>query len=86
MGILRWAIELGLINMYVEVSQLLQFQVLPRQGHLEAAYHIFAYLKHDADCQQRSISHFWASMLMRTEETFMAKFARNYHQRGGCHI
>ena len=46
MGILRWAIELGCVDMFVEVSQLSQFQALPRQGHLEAAYHIFAYLKH----------------------------------------
>ena len=46
MGILRWAIELGRVDMFVEVSQLSQFQALPRQGHLEAAYHIFAYLKH----------------------------------------
>ena len=46
MGILRWAIELGRIDMFVEVSQLSQFQALPRQGQLEAAYHIFAYLKH----------------------------------------
>ena len=46
MGILRWAIELGRIDIFVEVSQLSQYQALPRQGHLEAAYHIFAYLKH----------------------------------------
>jgi hypothetical protein len=46
MGILRWAIELGRVDIFVEVSQLSQFQALPRQGHLEAAYHIFAYLKH----------------------------------------
>jgi hypothetical protein len=32
--------------MFVKVSQLLQFQALPRQGHLEAAYDIFAYLQH----------------------------------------
>jgi hypothetical protein len=41
MGILRWAIELGRVDIFVEVSQLSQFQALPRQGHLEAAYHIF---------------------------------------------
>lgn len=47
MGIIRRAIELGRVEIFVEVSQQLsQFQVLPRQGHLEAAYHIFAYLKH----------------------------------------
>jgi hypothetical protein len=43
-GILRWAIELGRL-IFVEVSQLSQHQALPRRGHLEALYHIFAYLK-----------------------------------------
>ena len=45
MGILRWAIELGRIDIFTEVSQLSQHQALPREGHLEAAYHIFGYLK-----------------------------------------
>ena len=45
MGIQRWAIELDRLDIFVEVSQLLQHQALPRQGHLEAVYHIFAYLK-----------------------------------------
>jgi hypothetical protein len=44
-GILRWAIELGRLNIFVKVSQLSQHQALPRRGHLEALYHIFAYLK-----------------------------------------
>jgi hypothetical protein len=44
-GILRWAVELGRIDIYTELSQLSQHQGLPRRGHLEAAYHIFAYLK-----------------------------------------
>ena len=44
-GILRWAIELGRIDIFVELSQLSQHLALPRRGHLEAIYHIFAYLK-----------------------------------------
>ena len=51
MGILRWAIELGRVDMFVEVSQLSHFQALPRQGHLEAAYHIFAYIEHHKTSQ-----------------------------------
>ena len=43
--ILQWAIELGRIDIFVEVSQLSQHQALPRHGHLEALYHIFAYLR-----------------------------------------
>ena len=48
-GILRWAIELGHINIFYEVSVLLQYQANPRMGHLEAAYHIFLYLKNHPD-------------------------------------
>ena len=44
-GILRWAVELGRLDIYLEVSQLSQHQAFPRQGHLNAAYHIFAYLR-----------------------------------------
>jgi hypothetical protein len=47
-GILRWMVELGRIDIYHEVSVLSQYLALPRAGHLEAVYHIFAYLnKHD---------------------------------------
>ena len=44
-GILRWAVELGRIDILLEVSLLSQYLAAPRVGHLEAAYHIFAYLK-----------------------------------------
>jgi hypothetical protein len=45
-GILRWAVEIGQIDIYLEVSLLSQYQANPRLGHhLEAIYHIFAYLK-----------------------------------------
>ena len=44
-GILRWAVELGRLDIYHEVSVLSQFQALPREGHLEAAYAMFDYLK-----------------------------------------
>ena len=44
-SILRWAVKLGRINIFFEVSSLSQYQVCPRLGHLEAAYRIFAYLK-----------------------------------------
>ena len=44
-GTLRWAIELGRLNIFVEVSQLSQHQALPRRGRFEGLYRIFAYLK-----------------------------------------
>ena len=45
---LRWAIELSRIDICYEVSVLSQHLALPRQGHLEMVYHVFAYLnKHE---------------------------------------
>ena len=44
-GILRWAVELGRVDILLEVSLLSSHNAMPRQGHLEAVYHMFAYLK-----------------------------------------
>jgi hypothetical protein len=41
-GICRWAIELGRIDIFHEVSVLSQYQANPRSGHLETLYHVFA--------------------------------------------
>jgi hypothetical protein len=47
-GVLRWMVESGQIDIYYEVSVLSQYLASPRVGHLETVYHIFAYLhKHD---------------------------------------
>jgi hypothetical protein len=48
-GIVRWAIELGRIDIHYEVSLLSQYQANPRVGHLEALYHVFAYMKSHLD-------------------------------------
>lgn len=45
MGVLRWCIELGRVDIIVEVGLLSRFQASPREGHLEQLFHIFAYLK-----------------------------------------
>ena len=44
-GILRWIVELGRVDITAEVSILASCMALPREGHLEQLYHIFAYLK-----------------------------------------
>ncbi len=44
MGIVRWMIELGRIDICTEVSMLLSYMALPRQGHLEAVFHVMLYL------------------------------------------
>jgi hypothetical protein len=43
-GILRWCMELGRINIITEVSMLSTRLCLLREGHLEAVFHVFAYL------------------------------------------
>ena len=47
-GVLRWAVELGRIDIATEVSMLAAYSVAPRQGHLAAVLHIFAYLNNHA--------------------------------------
>ena len=50
-GVLRWIVELGRVDIAVEVSMLSSCLALPRRGHLQQVYHIFAYLKkhHNAE-------------------------------------
>ena len=44
-GILRWAVEIGRVDILTELSLLSSYQASPRQGHLEQLIHIFAFLK-----------------------------------------
>jgi hypothetical protein len=47
-GVLRWLCELGRLDILVSVSMLSRYLAQAREGHLEQAFHIFAYLKaHD---------------------------------------
>jgi hypothetical protein len=45
LSILRWMVELGRLDIYINVAILSSFLVQPRQGHLEAIYCIYGYLK-----------------------------------------
>ena len=44
-GVLRWAVELGRIDITTKVSMLASQMALPRVGHFNAVLHIFTYLK-----------------------------------------
>ena len=44
-GVLRWMVELGRVDICVEVSLLSSHMALPREGHLLQLYQVFAYLK-----------------------------------------
>ena len=43
--VLRWMCELGWTGICTEASMLSSFAAMPREGHLEAARHVFSYLK-----------------------------------------
>jgi hypothetical protein len=47
-GILHWCIELGRIDIILEVSLLSRFLACPREGHMQQAFHVFVYLKKHA--------------------------------------
>ena len=40
--ILRWIVELGRVDVCLEVSMMSSYFVSPREGHLEQVLHIFA--------------------------------------------
>ena len=44
-GILRWMVEMGRIDICCEVSMMSSFVAMPRKGHLQQIYRIFSYLK-----------------------------------------
>ena len=44
-GILRWAVELGRVDINLEVSMMSSYLASPRIGHLQEVYHMFGYLK-----------------------------------------
>jgi hypothetical protein len=44
-GILRWIVELGRLDIMVDVSLLSSYCMQPRRGHLDQVFHIFSYLK-----------------------------------------
>ena len=85
-GILRWAGELGRLDIFVKVLQLSQHQALSRRGHLEALYHIFAYLKKHKNGARivfdpkPLLSMNVCSILTPTGKAFTGTFARNDHQ------
>jgi hypothetical protein len=50
-GVLRWAVELGHINITAEVSMMASYTTAPRMGHLNAVIHIFSFLQNHPRCR-----------------------------------
>ena len=44
-GITRWMVELGRVDIAVEVSKLSSHNALPQEGHFECLLHVMAYLR-----------------------------------------
>ena len=44
-GILHWIVELGRVDINLEVSLISSHLAIPHEGHLGKLFHIFAYLK-----------------------------------------
>jgi hypothetical protein len=44
-GILRWMVELGRVDICLECSMMSSHLALPREGHMHQVFHIFSYLK-----------------------------------------
>ena len=49
-GILQWSCKLDPLDILLEVSLLSAFSAAPREGHLNALYNIFSYLKTHSSC------------------------------------
>ena len=52
-GMLRWAIEIGHVDILMEVSLLSQYRASSRQCRMEQLLHIFAFLKTRAKLSHR---------------------------------
>src|SRR5210317_776314 len=48
-GILRWLVELGRIDVAAGVSMMSAYNAMPRVGHFHAVLHMFAYLENNLD-------------------------------------
>ena len=44
-GIISWAVQIGRVDILLEVSLISSQLALPRVGHLQAVYRVFGYLK-----------------------------------------
>ena len=44
-GVLRWAVELGRVDILLEASLMSTSMAMPREGHLQQLYRMFGYLK-----------------------------------------
>ena len=64
-GSLRWAVEIGRVDILLETSLMSTYLALPREGHLEQTLHIVGYLKQHKkmrlmfDCSRPLVDERW---------------------------
>ena len=46
-GIIRWILEIGTVDIITEVSVMASQMVMPRERHSETVLHVFAFLHHN---------------------------------------
>ena len=81
-GVLRWIVELGRIDINFEVSVLSHYLVNPRIGHLQQALHIFKYLdihKENFLCFDPTPLDIVESTNAMEAETHLAKEMKSYY-------
>ena len=44
-GLLRWAVDLGRVDILLETALMYTYLALPHRGHLEQIFHVFGYFK-----------------------------------------
>ena len=74
-GVLRWIVELGRVDVCLECSLLSSHLALPREGHLEQLLQVFAYLRnyhnyelvYDPTCPEVEMSKFEVKGWTRSE-------------------
>ena len=50
-GVVRWMVELGRVDICTEVSMLSSCLALPREGHLSQLFRMFSYLEKQHNCE-----------------------------------
>ena len=76
-GSLRWAIELGRVDILLETTLLSKHLALPREGHMEQALHIVGYLK-----SHKKLRLLFDSSYPKVKENWFTKYDWNDFYRG----
>jgi hypothetical protein len=82
-GVLRWCVKLGHLDITTKVSMLSSHNALPRASHLDAVFRIFSYLKTKTNARLvlRMQTLIMTPLQSKTGASFMATRKSIYRQR-----